>query len=144
MIQIMKNRNLILSVLLWAVCSSAFAVTLPTSSYNAFETTNVSESFTIGLGSSFTNTYLASAGDLTRATCSTNKQGAGAMQDCEDCCIGQVYVPCLDQGGSGDQCGQAYLECVNACIGHSLPLGTPLMLLPFIAVYAVLRRRKQA
>ena len=144
MIQIMKNINLILSVLLWAVCSSVFAVTLPSSSYSAYETTNVSESFSLGMGSSFNNTYLTSASDYARGTCTVDKQDPNAIQLCEGCCMGTALIPCLQAGGTEDSCGPAYKECINDCMGASLPLGTPLMLLPFIAVYAVLRRRKQA
>ena len=144
MIQIMNNINLILSVLLWAVCSSVFAVTLPSSSYSAYETTNVSESFSLGMGSSFNNTYLTSASDYARGTCTVDKQDPNAIQLCEGCCMGTALIPCLQAGGTEDSCGPAYKECINDCMGASLPLGTPLMLLPFIAVYAVLRRRKQA
>ena len=142
---IMKNRNLILSVLLWAVCSSVFAVTLPTSSYSAYETTNVSESFSFGMGSSFNNTYLTSASDYARGACTVDKQASDAIFQCEQCCITAVLIPCASQPGATEEsCGPAYKECINDCMGASLPLGTPLMLLPFIAVYAVLRRRKQA
>ena len=144
MIQIMKNRNLILSVLLWAVCSSVFAVTLPTSSYNAYETTNVSESYTLGIGSSISNTYLTATSDYARGTCVVDKQDPDAIQLCEGCCLGAALIPCLQAGGTEDSCGPAYKECINDCMGASLPLDTPLMLLPFALAYAFLRKRKQA
>ena len=140
----MKNRYFILSVLFWAVASVSMAITLPSSSYNAYETTNIEESFTLGLGSSFTNTYMASAGDYARGTCNVDKQDPNAIYLCEQCCIGAVLMPCAQQGGTEATCGPAYKECINECVGASLPLGTPLMLLPFIAIYAVLRKRKQA
>lgn len=139
----MKNRNLILSVLLWAVCSTVFAVTLPTSSYNSFESYSTTEvvSFSLGTGTSFLSS--ASPIDDARAgSCYANKQDPNAMQICEDCCIGSAYLPCLDAGGSDDECGQANLNCINSCMGHSLPLGTPLLLLPFALVYALVRRKR--
>ena len=132
---IMKNRNLILSVLLWAVCSSVFAVTLPSSSYNSYSIYDLgSEEYTISTGTSFLNTSLLSS--YNSGTCQVDKQNPNAMQLCQECCVGAV----LSKGGSESD----YLLCINDCMGASLPLGTPLMLLPFIAVYAVLRRRKQA
>ena len=139
----MKNRNLILSVLLWAICSTVFAVTLPTSSYSAYETTNVDESYTLGVGTSFTNTFLSSAGDYARGTCNVDKQDPNAIYLCEQCCIGTVLMPCAQQGGTEATCGPAYKECINDCMGASLPLGTPLLLLPFIAVYALVRRKRK-
>ena len=139
----MKNRNLILSVLLWAVCATAFAVSLPSSSYSAYETTNVSESFTLGIGSSITNTYMASAGDYAKGACSVDKQDPDAMQLCEGCCMGASLIPCLQAGGTEESCGPAYKECINDCMGASLPLGTPLLLLPFALAYAVVRRKRK-
>ena len=141
----MKNRNLILSVLFWMVTSVAMAITLPSSSYNAFDG-NASQdvvSFSIRGGSSILGS--ASVMDDSRAaTCNVDKQDPAAMQKCEDCCFGAVLWPCLQQGGTETTCGPDYLECINSCMGASLPLGTPLLLLPFIAVYALIRRRKEA
>ena len=146
MIQIMKNRNLILSVLLWVVCSSVFAVTLPSSSYSAFETSNVSESYTLGFGSSFRNTAVLSTGsfDYSCISATYDKNDDAQLRACESCCEDKL-APCMAATGNPDECFSANLRCINECEnGPSLPLGTPLMLLPFIAVYAVLRKRKQA
>ena len=128
--------------MLWAIASVCMAITLPSSSYSAYETTNVSESFTLGIGSSITNTYMASAGDYARGTCTVDKQDPNAIYLCEQCCIGTVLMPCAQQGGTEATCGPAYKECINDCMGASLPLGTPLLLLPFALVYALVRRKR--
>ena len=131
----MKNRNLILSVLLWAVCSTVFAVTLPSSSYNSYSMYDQgNEEYTIGTGTSFINTSILSS--YNSGTCQVDKQRPDAIDLCQECCIGAV----LSKGGSESD----YLLCINDCLGASLPLGTPLMLLPFIAVYAFIRKRKEA
>lgn len=141
----MKNRNLILSVLLWAICSTVFAVTLPTSSYNSFESYGTTEvvSFSLGIGTTFLNSSAAPIDDARAGSCYVDKQDPAIIQKCEDCCIGLAYLPCLDAGGSADECGQANLDCINSCLGHSLPLGTPLLLLPFALVYAFVRRKRK-
>ena len=140
----MKNRNLILSVLLWVVCSSVFAVTLPSSSYSAFETSNVSESYTLGFGSSFRNTAVLSSGtfEYSCIDANYNKNDNAQLEACEKCC--DDLESCMQAIGDFNECLNASLRCKNACQGASLPLGTPLLLLPFIAIYAVLRKRKQA
>ena len=144
MIQIMKNRNLILSVLLWVVCSSVFAVTLPSSSYSAFETSNVSESYTLGLGSSFRNTAMltSSSYEYSCIDADYDKNDNAQLEACERCC--DNLDTCMQAIGDFNECLNASLRCKNACQGASLPLGTPLLLLPFIAIYAVLRKRKEA
>ncbi|MBR2493515.1 MAG: hypothetical protein IKB64_08695 [Paludibacteraceae bacterium] len=138
----MKNRNLILSVLLWAICSTVFAVTLPTSSYSFAEsyTTTDAVSFTLGSGISILGNA-ATIDDARAGSCYVDKQDPNAIQKCEDCCLGSAYIPCIENGGSDEECGQANLDCYNACLGRSLPLGSPLLLLPFALVYAVIRRK---
>ena len=137
----MKNRNLILSVLLWAVCSSVFAVTLPTSSYSSYRDANSgNEEFVIGTGTSFLN--YSTLGSSDAPLCNPGElKGDAADQYCETCCSEQ-YQTCKLMGGTG--CLTLKQTCISDCMGYSLPLGTPLMLLPFIAVYAFVRKRKQA
>ena len=141
----MKNRNLILSVLLWVVCSTVFAVTLPSSSYSFAEsyTTTDAISFSFGSGTSILGNA-APIDDARAASCYVDKQDPNAIQKCEDCCLGSAYIPCIENGGSDEECGQANLDCYNACLGRSLPLGSPLLLLPFALVYAFVRRKRMA
>ena len=136
-------KNIILSVLFWAIASVTMAVTLPSSSYNSLEsyTTTDVVSFSMSSGPSFLGN--AAVIDERAGSCYVDKQDPGAVQKCEDCCLGSVYVPCLEKGGSDDECGAANLECYNACLGRSLPLGTPLLLLPFALVYAIVRRKRK-
>ncbi len=138
----MKNRYFILSVLFWAVASVCMAISLPSSSYNAYETNNLEESYTLGIGTSFNNTFLTSASVDARGTCYADKQSPTVIEDCELCCIPSVLMPCVQAGGTEESCGPAYKECINSCIGTSLPLGTPLLLLPFALVYAIVRRKR--
>ncbi|MBR3871323.1 MAG: hypothetical protein IKJ22_01115 [Paludibacteraceae bacterium] len=126
----MKYRNLILSVLFWAIASVSFALTLPSSSYSSFSDLG-NEEYTLDIGTKFFNTALLSTYEP--GTCVVDKQDPKALQLCQDCCIGAV----LANGGSE----QDYGVCMSDCFGYSLPLGSPLLLLPFALVYAVIRRK---
>ena len=148
MIQIMKNRNLILSVLFWLVASCAWAVTLPTSSYIG-STTNVdfyndysnNGSITIGNSRSITGTYLSASASYD-GTCDTHDP---VSQERTICCMGQI--PEKFSGMTLTDCARSYnTDCLNYyqdCLNStSLPLGTPLLLLPFALVYALVRRKR--
>lgn len=133
----MKNRNLILSVLFWAVASVCFAITLPSSSYNAYSAGDADESFTLGVGSTFNNAYLTAS---TYTGSCTYEAFNGDVGGCQNCCekeftCGDYDFDCWDlRGLCIDQCGEPL---------GGLPLGSPLLLLPFIAVYAVVRRNRK-
>ena len=140
----MKNRNLILSVLLWAVCSSLFAVTLPTSSYIGAGLDSYNDSYTLVTGTSVRNTAVLYAYET--GTCTGDNYNKDDLQQydaCNNCCYSKLRE-CAKSGRSVQECEQENLACKNDCNGASLPLGTPLMLLPFIAVYAFIRKRKQS
>ena len=144
--KVMKNRNLILSVLLWVVCSSVFAVTLPTSSYVGSSSDSYNESYTFSIGTSFRNTAVLTSSSYEYSCVDANydKNDNAQLIACERCCDDKLS-PCIATTGNPDECFNANLKCINECEnGPSLPLGTPLMLLPFIALYALVRRRKQA
>lgn len=141
MIQIMKNKNLILSVLFWVVSICAFAVQLPAS---PFETTSMSydaasENITIGSGTKYTQVYLTSGTTEYADAC------YGVFPDDEDSCI-ECCEDYEDACPAGDlDCYDKVRICKTTCHeGPSLPLGSPLLLLPFALVYGVLRRRKEA
>lgn len=136
----MKNINLILSVLLWAVCSSVFAVTLPTSSYSSYRDANSgNEEFVIGTGTSFLN--YSTLGSSEAPLCNPGElKGDAADQYCESCCSDQ-YQTCKLMGGTG--CLTLKQTCISECMGYSLPLGSPLLLLPFALVFAFVRRRRK-
>ena len=139
MIQIMKNRNLILSVVLWVIASAVFAVKLPSSPFQAtgMSYDAASENITVSSGAKYTQVYLTSnITEFADACYGTDVD----EEECIDCCV-EYEKQC-----KGDtDCYQKVDICKTTCReGPSLPLGTPLMLLPFIAAYAVLRRREQA
>ena len=133
----MKNRYFILSVLFWAIASVCMAITLPSSSYNSYESYESydmgNEGYTLGIGTTFKNTSMLST--YNPGTCQEDKQDPNILQNCQECCVGAV----LSKGGSESD----YYACMNDCIGVSLPLGSPLLLLPFLAIYAVIRKRKE-
>ena len=143
----MKNRNLILSVLFWLVATCAWAITLPTSSYIG-STTDVDfdnnyGNVTVGTSRSITGTYLTSAASYDGA-CNTHE---AVSQERTICCMGQI--PEKFSGMTLTDCARSYnTDCLNYyqdCLNStSLPLGTPLLLLPFALAYAFLRKRKQA
>ena len=146
MIQIMKKRNLILSILFWAVNATIFAVTLPSSSYTgSFAGGADTYEVLLGTGTSMRGTTLLSSSGIDTDTSVCTEEGVqGNPADCGLCCYNNVYKDCIDKGGTSSECGALNTTCVQSCTqGSSLPLGTPLMLLPFIAVYALVRRRKE-
>ena len=136
----MKNRYLILSVLFWMVASVAMAVTLPSSSYSMYEGMNGNnETYTLGIGTTISGTpMLYSSQNIDIAVCTIE----GTPQDpnvCGECCFSKVLMIYDDEA--------AYNLCVNSCtngvaLGES-PLGEALILLPFIAIYAVVRRNRK-
>ena len=144
--QIMKNRNLILSILFWAVNATIFAVTLPSSSYSgSFVGGADSYEVQLGTGTSMVgSTLLSSSGIDTDTSVCTEEGVQGSPSDCGICCYNNVYSDCISKGGTTKECGALNTTCVQSCTqGTSLPLGTPLLLLPFIAVYALVRRNRK-
>ena len=142
----MKNRNLILSVIFWLVASCAFAITLPSSSYMGSTTEvdfdNSFSTFSIGTSSTVTGSYLGASQSYDGA-CNENPP---VSQERTICCMGQIPEifgqTLTDCAKSYNQdCLNYYQDCLNSA---SLPLGTPLLLLPFALVYGVIRRRKEA
>ena len=135
----MKNRNLILSVLFWLVASVCMAITLPSSSYSSdfIDPTSDNESYVSNIGTQIMNHAILSAYN---GECDIYREGGeawkGDADECNKCC--EINYPSgVDREGRR--------ECMLKCnVPLGLPLGTPLMLLPFIAVYAFVRRRKQA
>ena len=139
-------KNIILSVLFWAVASVCAAITLPNSSYMG-STADVDfddsfSTFSIGTSSTITGSYLGASQSYDGA-CNENPP---VSQERTICCMGQIPEifgqTLTDCAKSYNQdCLNYYQDCLNSA---SLPLGTPLLLLPFIAVYALVRRRKEA
>jgi hypothetical protein len=141
----MKNRYFILSVLFWAVASVCMAITLPSSSYSGFNVDNdnsFNTTFTVQ-SRSITGSYLSAAAY-------TGECGSVDPSQLGTCCNNEVqniygisseacYIQCKFQGGPCD-CLDYYDTCMSS--QTSLPLGTPLLLLPFALVYAFVRRKR--
>ena len=136
----MKNRYLIFSVLFWMVASVAMAVTLPSSSYSMYDAASSgNETYSLSIGTTINGTsMLYSSQNIDIAVCTIE----GTPQDpnvCGECCFSKVLMIYDDE--------EAYNLCVNSCsngvaLGES-PLGEALLLLPFIAIYAVRRRNRK-
>ena len=142
----MKNKNLILSVLFWVVASCAFAITLPTSSYSGFESAtdyNVDYSSTIGIGrsTSIIGSYLRIS-ESYDGSCNDNPPVSSQRTLCCAEKVAEVFQETLTDCAKNNNvdCLEYYSDCLSSA---SLPLGSPLLLLPFIAVYALVRRRKE-
>lgn len=142
----MKNRYFIFSVLFWLVASCAWAITLPSSSYMGSTTEvdfdNSFSTFSIGTSSTVTGSYLGASQSYDGA-CNENPP---VSQERTICCMGQIpeifgqtLTECAQK--FDQDCLNYYQDCLNST---SLPLGTPLLLLPFALVYGVIRRRKEA
>ena len=145
----MKNRNLILSVLFWLIASTVMAVVLPSSPFyeSSFYSDMESSDFTIGTGVSYTNFSLRVANDDEDGIeCAKKVQNGGTT--CDGCCD-EVLTNSYGVDWFMDDTAEAkYGDCMTTCQGWSLgdeetPLGSPLSLLAFIAIYAVIRKRKE-
>ncbi len=141
----MKNRNLILSVLFWAIASVSMAVTLPTSSYSSFVMDEEASAYSISTGTTFMNHSLTASGTSAYEQCSqdVNPDYAGNPPKCMDCCAPIV--------GTRDLTDQNLLSCLSFCTGLALGGYTPLdasvyVLLALALAYAgfmYYRRRKE-
>ena len=131
-------KNIILSVLLWAVASVSMALTLPTSSYSSGIMEDAGTEAFLGTGVKMNSFNALKSTNINKTECTTEGV-SGDPTWCGTCC---TYI--FDRGGDQED----YKECVNSCInGYSLgesPLGEVLLLLPFALAYAFIRRRKQA
>ena len=135
----MKNRYFILSVLFWAIASVCMAVTLPSSSYSsnfAFANSE-NESYVSSIGIQITNHAMLSAYN---DECDEYREGGqlwkGDVNDCTDCC-NRNFPSGVDREGRA--------QCYNMCdTPLGMPLGSPLLLIPFALVYAVVRRKRMA
>ena len=142
----MKNRYFILSVLFWAITSVLFAVTLPSSSYTGdFMLGGDTYETKLGTGSSMMGTPLLAASGVTVDPSVCTEDGVqGDPAQCGMCCYNNFYKECIAQGGTTTECGAQNEACVKSCTsGSSLPLGSPLLLLPFALVYAIVRRKRK-
>lgn len=141
----MKHINLIFSVLFWAVSSVCMAVTLPSASYiGSTEDVDFDASYrTISVGSSsIIGTYLGVSSVSYGGECSETEPVSDARKVC---CMGQLstefgmsLTDCAKTGNN--DCLNYWQDCLEST---SLPLGSPLLLLPFLAIYAVIRKRKE-
>jgi hypothetical protein len=133
----MKNRYFILSILFWAIASVCMAITLPMSSYNSDYATAMSdnESYVSTIGIQVRNYAVLTAynNQCDHLRPDETSGSDGDIEACKDCCRTNV------------ERGEARQECMlNCSIPLGMPLGTPLLLLPFIAVYALVRKRKES
>ena len=140
----MKKQLLFIEMLMCSL--SALAVKLPSDPYNSYAgSVGSSGSYTVSTGTTFINQSTVETYDT--GSCTVDKQDPNAIQLCESCCMGDVFLPCLQDGGTEESCGSLYKECYNNCMGASLPLDAPTaFLLALVAAYgavAVYRKRMQ-
>lgn len=134
----MKNRNLILSVLLWAVASVSMAITLPTSSYSSFVFDDDATAYTISTGTTFLNHSLSSS-STTDFGC-YKEEGDEFGTSCWDCCTrttGSTKFDHPDNIACMQQCQSTHLGSLDASVA---------VLLSMILAYAgfmFYRRRKE-
>ena len=144
MMILLDMKKQILSIVLMLCSVGAMAVSFPTTSHNSYNSPAAGTAYTIGVGTTFVNQANLRAYE---GNCTVDKQATNAIEQCEQCCIGEVLMPCFGNGGDDETCGPAYKECINACIGVSLPLdASTLLLITLIAAYGAVGvyRRKRA
>jgi hypothetical protein len=143
----MKHINLILSVLFWMVASVAMAITLPSTSYNYYDSYKAgNDGFKLSLGSNFVNHSTLTASSYT-GSCTNDGVWTGDVSVCESCCA-EEFRTCMANTNNYPDCSQKRGLCDYECEYKALnqedsPLGETLLLLPFIAIYAVVRKRKE-
>ena len=123
-------KKQILFVLLMVCSMGAMAISLPSSSYNAYSNGSISanEGYTLGTGTSFVNS--AVVGAYTSGTCVVDRQDPTFLELCAQCCQGAV----LSNGGTAADYG----ACMTDCSGVSLPLDASVwMLLLLVSSYMV-------
>ena len=137
----MKYRNLILSVLFWAIASVSMAVTLPSSSYS-LSVVQEEQPFTSPFGTTFRNISLLTT--YTSGNCTGGKED---YSRCNPCCLNEI-CPGMTEEQCWAQRPTELGDCIDYCSGTELgapesPLSSPLLLLPFALAYALIRRRRQ-
>ena len=140
--EIMKNIKLISSIICWMLASVAMAVSLPSSSYTS-QYAFSEESFSISTGSTFAGSMLRSSNHDEVGLACGEAVDEGEYEECYECC--QEKVEGWNTGVEGNI---KYGDCMTSCEGWALneedtPLGESLILLPFIAIYAVIRRNRK-
>ena len=142
----MKYRNLILSVLFWAIASVSMAVILPSEPFGSSYGNVGNDSYTLSIGSQFKNTAILSTANYENGGCVLDPSTPSdrVESDCSECCSENVFRPCMAEGGTYSSCGELAESCKQSCKAtFSLPLGSSLLLLPFALVYALVRKRKE-
>ena len=134
----MKYRNLILSVLFWAIASMSMAVTLPSSSYSSFVFDDEATAYTISTGTTFVNHSLSS-GSVTDWGC-TKEEGDEYGTSCWTCCTEKTKTT--------DPTNPDNIACMQQCQGTHLGSldASVAVLLSMILTYAgfmFYRRRKE-
>lgn len=134
----MKNRYFILSVLFWMVASVCIAITLPTTSYQSsyLGAEGATEDIILGSGIKYTQVYLSDNKSEFADDCYGNNPDD--VDSCVECC--EDYE---DACNGNLDCYDKVRICKTTCEGVSLPLGSPLLLLPFTLAYAVVRRKRK-
>lgn len=136
-------KNIILSMLFWAIASVCMAISLPSSSYTS-QYSYSEETFTISTGATFGGSMLRnSISDEVGLACG-EAVNEGDYEECTDCC--KDHIP--DYNANEEQ-NKKYGNCMTSCEGWALneedtPIGETLILIPFALAYAVIRKRKEA
>ena len=128
-------------MLFWAIASVCMAISLPSSSYTS-QYSYSEETFTISTGATFGGSMLRnSITDEVGLACG-ELVDEGRYDSCAKCCQEKVGY------GTGGDSDKRYGDCMTSCDGWALneedtPLGESLILLPFIAIYAVIRSNRK-
>ena len=135
----MKYRNLILSVLFWAIASMSMAVTLPSSSYSSFVFDDDATAYTISTGTTFVNHSLSSSATQDWG-CHKKDEGDEFGTFCWDCCTVNTETT--------DPTNPDNIACMQQCQGTHLGSldASVAVLLSMILTYAgfmYYRRRKE-
>jgi hypothetical protein len=141
----MKNKNLILSVLVWILASSIMAITLPSSPYETFVISNDTEqAYSLAAGTTIKNHSTLGSSNYEQ-TCS--KEETVEIGECNNCCAAAVGCSPTDYACLAAN-SEVYAACMGYCQGSHLGSldANVMVLISMVIAYAgfmFYRRRKE-
>lgn len=142
-------KRYILFALFLVSIVNVLAITLPSTSYSSYDSYNSgNDGFKMSIGVNYVN-YSTLTASAYSGSCTSDAAWTGDVSDCQRCCSDEFEL-CMQTSNNDylycrDLKGLCNAECDNKALNEEdTPLGEVLLLLPFIATYVLIRKRKEA
>lgn len=137
----MKRLKILILALGLIMAQGALAVTLPTTSYSPYSTSEITYDGMDATGVQFSSMKFSALGSSEWGdACVAESGGVGNISACQSCCERKFYECCPNgecEDEEYEQCKQLSRDCNNEC-GRSLPLdGGEWVLLTLLAMAMV-------